>query len=185
MRAFYDWQGSGAYIQAMLIVSSLAGAADAYAKHRPTRVISLLSEEETAPILPGLDAARHLLLYVDRESCAETINRAARDRARQIIEFVKQWDGKGDLLVHCNRGVSRSTAAAFIVLCMKEPAASEAALMKRLRTAAPHADPCPLLVNYADELLGREGRMTDALDDLSPPCCSDMAAPLAMVKLAA
>ncbi len=169
----------------MLIVSSLAGAGEAFEKHRPARVISLLSEEEAAPAFRGLDPARHLLLYVDRESCAETINKAARDRAGQIIDFVGAWDGAGDLLVHCNRGVSRSTAAAFIVLCMREPNVSEAALMKRLRTAAPHADPCPLLVNYADELLGRDGRMTDALDDLSPPCCSDMAAPLAMVRLAA
>lgn len=169
----------------MLIVSSLAGATDAYAKHRPTRVISLLSEEESPPSFTGLDPSRHLLLYVDRESCAETIDKAARARSKQIIDFVNDWNGEGDLLVHCNRGVSRSTAAAFIVLCMKEPKASEAALMKRLRTAAPHADPCPLLVNYADDLLGRDGRMTDALDDLAPPCCADMAAPLAMVKLAA
>lgn len=169
---------------AMIIVSSLAGVADAYAKHRPTRVISLLSEEELAPEFPGLDRARHLSLYVARESCAETINLAARDRAEQIIAFVNEWDGAGEILIHCNRGVSRSTAAAFIVLCMKEPKASEAALMRRLRIAAPHADPCPLMVNYADEILGRDGRMTDALDDLSPPCAA-ISAPIAMVKLAA
>jgi len=185
MAAFFYRQGLGAYIGAMLIVSSLAGAADAYQRCQPRRVISLLSEEEEAPSFKGLDPANHLLLYVDRESCAETINKAARERSRQIIDFVGRWDGAGDLLVHCNRGVSRSTAAAFIILCMKEPMASEALLMNRLRAAAPHADPCPLLVHYADELLGRDGRMTDALDDLAPPCCSDMAAPLAMVRLAA
>lgn len=169
----------------MLIVSSLAGAPEAFAKQRPGMVISLLSEEEAAPDFPGLAATSHLLLYVERESCAETISRAARQRAKQIIDFVSGWNGAGDLLVHCNRGVSRSTAAAFIVLCMREPSASEAGLMKRLRTAAPHADPCPLLVSYADEILARDGRMIDAVDDLSPPCCSDMAAPLARVMIAA
>lgn len=169
----------------MLIVSSLAGAAEAYRNHRPTRVISLLSEEEAAPDFPGLDAGKRLLLYVDRESCAETITKAASARARDIIDFVRAWDGTGDILIHCNRGVSRSTAAAFIVMCMKEPATGEQALMKRLRAVAPHADPCPMLVNYADEILGRDGRMTDAIDDLPPPCCADMAAPLALVNLAA
>jgi predicted protein tyrosine phosphatase len=169
----------------MLIVSSLAGAADAYDRHKPPRVISLVSEEETPPTFKGLDPSRHLLLYVERESCAETINKAARARSKEIIDFVNDWDGGGDLLIHCNRGVSRSTAAAFIVLCMREPKADEASLMRRLRAAAPHADPCPLLVHYADDILGRDGRMTDALDDLAPPCCSDMAAPLALVKLAA
>jgi predicted protein tyrosine phosphatase len=168
----------------MLIVSSLAGAADAYARHRPARVISLLSEEEEAPDFDGLDPAGHLLLYVDRESCSDTINRAAKGRAEQIIDFVRGWDGSGDLLIHCNRGVSRSTAAAFIVMCMKERSTPESELMARLRRAAPHADPCPLLVQYADDLLAREGRMTDALDDLCPPCPA-ISAPLAVVKLAA
>jgi len=168
----------------MLIVSSLAGAAEAFRKHRPDRVISLLSEEETPPEFPGLADDRRLLLYVDRESCAETISKAASARAREIIDFARAWDGKGDILIHCNRGVSRSTAAAFIIMCMKEPATSEGVLMKRLRAVAPHADPCPLLVNYADEILGRDGRMTDAVDDLCPPSPA-ISAPLALVKVAA
>ena len=168
----------------MLIVSSLAGAAEAYRERRPARVLSLLSEEEEAPAFPGLEEDKRLLLYVDRESCAETISKAARARAREIIDFVRAWDGKGDILIHCNRGISRSTAAAFIVMCMMEPATGEQALMKRLRAVAPHADPCPMLITYADEILGRDGRMADAVDDLSPPCGADMAAPLALIALA-
>ena len=170
-------------IPAMLIVSSLAGASDAYRLKKPRCVISLLSEEEAAPRFDGLDRSNHLLLYVDQESCAETIDLAARSRAREIIDFIRRSGCGGDILIHCNRGVSRSTAAAFIILCMMEPETAEAALMKRLRAAAPHADPCPLLVNYADDLLGRDGRMTDALDDLSPPCPA-ISAPLATIGLA-
>lgn len=168
----------------MLIISSLAGAAEAYRERRPDRVISLLSEEEAPPSFPGLDPANRLNLYVDRESCAATISRAASARAREIIDFARAWDGKGDILIHCNRGVSRSTAAAFIIMCIREPQTPEHELMKRLRSVAPHADPCPLLVNYADEILGRDGRMTDALDDLCPPCPA-ISAPLALVKIAA
>lgn len=168
----------------MLFISSLAGAADAFRQHQPARVISLLSEEEAAPMFPGLAPSRHLSLYVDSESCAASISRAAHARAKEIIDFVNSWDGKGDILVHCNRGVSRSTAAAFIIMCLKEPQTPEAELMKRLRAVAPHADPCPLLVTYADELMGRDGRMADAVDDLCPPCTA-ISAPLALVKLAA
>lgn len=168
----------------MLIVSSLSGAADAFTRHRPARVVSLLSEEDTLPSFPGLAGDRHLKLYVVRESCAASIDEAARARARDLIDFVKAWDGAGDILIHCNRGVSRSTAAAFVVLCMLEPHSSEAALMKRLRAAAPHADPCPLLVTYADDILGREGRMAETVDDLSPPCAA-MPAPVVTVKVTA
>jgi predicted protein tyrosine phosphatase len=168
----------------MLIVSSLAGAADAYARLKPGRVISLLSEDEAAPVFPGLPPDRHLTLYADRESCSVSIAEAAKSRARKIIEFTQRWDGAGDILIHCNRGVARSTAAAFIILCMREPQTPEVALMRRLRCAAPHADPCPLFVTYADEILGRGGRMAEALDDLCAPC-SAMPAPLATVKVAA
>lgn len=168
----------------MLIVSSLAGAAEAYARLRPSRVLSLLSEDEDLPVFPGLTPERHLKLYVARESCALSIAEAAQSRARDIINFARTWDGKGDVLIHCNRGVSRSTAAAFIILCIREPDAPEVALMRRLRCAAPHADPCPLFISYADEILGRNGRMVEALDDLCPPCLA-MPAPLATVKVAA
>jgi predicted protein tyrosine phosphatase len=168
----------------MLIISSLAGAADAFARYKPDRVISLLSEDEALPRLTGLPPQRHLKLYVARESCAASISEAARARAKDIIEFAKGWDGAGDILIHCNRGVSRSTAAAFIILCIREPQTPEASLMKRIRAAAPHADPCPLFVTYADEILGRGGRMAEALDDLAPPCAA-MPAPVATVKIAA
>ncbi|MDZ7628081.1 MAG: hypothetical protein U5J99_06690 [Parvularculaceae bacterium] len=168
----------------MLLISSLAGAADAYARLKPGRVISLLSEDEAVPVFPGLTLSNHLKLYVARESCAATISKAARERARDIIEFARAWDGAGDILIHCNRGVSRSTAAAFIILCIREPDTPETALMRRIRAAAPHADPCPLFVAYADDILERGGRMTDALDDLCPPC-SAMPAPLASVRVAA
>ena len=168
----------------MLIVSSLANAADAYARLKPGRVISLLSEDEVVPSFPGLPDDRHLKLYVARESCAASIADAAKSRAREIIDFARMWDGEGDILIHCHRGVSRSTAAAFIILCMREPETSEVTLLRRLRCAAPHADPCPLFVSYADEILGRDGRMAEALDDLCPPCAA-MPAPLATVKVAA
>jgi predicted protein tyrosine phosphatase len=182
--AFFSWQGTLAIVFDMLIVSSLAGAKEAFERRHPARVISLLSEDEAPPTFDGLDPKRHLSLYVDTESCCATIAKAGRERARAIVDFVRDWDGGGDILVHCNRGVSRSTAAAFVILCMREPQASEAALLARLRKAAPHADPCPMIVNAADEILGRDGRMVDALDDLSPPCAA-ISAPLTLVSVAA
>lgn len=167
----------------MLIVASLADAPDAFARRRPRRVISLVSDDDAPPRFDGLDPARHLLLYVEREICGETIDAAARRRAGEIVRFLREWDGSGDILVHCSRGVSRSTAAAFIVLCMRSPDEGEAALARRLRRAAPWADPCPLLVSYADRLLGRGGRMIEAIEDLPPPA-TVISAPVATLDLA-
>lgn len=153
----------------MVIISSLAGAAQAYDRHKPARVISIVSEEDAAPSFPGLAADRHLRLYFARESCAQSISKAARERADEIIRFLKDAAPHEDILVHCSRGVSRSTAAAYIILCLGAAPGEEAALANALRRAAPFADPCPLLVSYADDILGRGGRMVEAIGDLPEP----------------
>ena len=168
----------------MLIVSSLAGARPAFEAHRPAYVISLLEGDEAPPAFSGLDGARHLKLCVAREACVETISNAAKDRAREIVSFVNAWDGRGDILIHCSRGVARSTAAAYIIMCMRGGAGGETTAAKALRRAAPYADPCPLLVAYADEILGRDGEMIDAIDALAPPSPA-IEAPVVTLSLAA
>lgn len=167
----------------MLIVASLLDAPTAYERRRPSRVISLLASDEPAPVFAGLDETAHLKLHVEPEDCVRTIDDAARRRAHEIVAFIEGWEGEGDMLIHCARGVSRSTAAAFIIQCMRSPAADEAALAAALRRAAPHADPCPLLVSYADDLLGRGGRMIEAIEDLPAPAPA-LAAPLVILPAA-
>lgn len=154
---------------AMVVVSSLASALGAYSRYKPARVISILSEEDAVPTFPDLAALNHLRLYVDRESCAASIDKAARERAEQILRFLNDGQADEEILVHCSRGVSRSTAAAYIILCRSAEPGAEAKIARMLRRAAPFADPCPLLVSYADEILGRGGRMVEAIEDLPPP----------------
>lgn len=168
----------------MLIVSSLEDACRAFAEYKPARVISLLAGDEELPCFDGLGGERHLKLCVDDESSGESISAAARRRAEAIVQFLSGWNGEGDILIHCNRGVSRSTAAAFVVMCLRAPEADERVLAGRLREAAPFADPCPLLVAYADELLGRDGRMIEAIEDLPAPRTA-ITAPTVTLPLAA
>lgn len=168
----------------MLIVSSLGGACRAFADHRPARVISLLAGEDELPCFDGIGDDRHLKLCLDDESSGEAISVTARRRAEAIVRFLGNWDGKGDILIHCDRGVSRSTAAAFVVMCMRAPDADERVLAGLLRRSAPFADPCPMLVAYADELLNRDGRMIEAIEDLPPPHTT-IAAPVVTLPLAA
>ena len=69
----------------------------------------------------------------------------------------------GHLLVHCQMGISRSTAAMLMLLSQMYPDDSEDALFARLRKIRPQAWPNSRMIGFADELLGRDGRLTAAL----------------------
>jgi len=167
----------------MLIVSSLSNAQDAYAAYAPVRVISLLSHDESAPHFNGLSPAHHLHLYFESDASSATMSTAAKRRAEEILRFIENWDDTGDILIHCNRGVSRSMAAAYIIMCAKASGKDEEALASDLRHAAPHADPCLMMISHADEILDRNGLMLDAVQDMPPPC-ADIAAPSVTLPLA-
>jgi predicted protein tyrosine phosphatase len=70
---------------------------------------------------------------------------------------------EGHLLVHCHMGVSRSTAAMLTLMAQATPAEEPDALFERLREVRPQAWPNSRMVGFADELLGRDGKLVDAL----------------------
>jgi predicted protein tyrosine phosphatase len=148
-----------------LLVCPLSQVETARALHRPSHLISLLSPTtptETWPIAEPGDACLRLAFHDIAEPRADLIAPNAAQVA-ELLAFASRWDGARPLLVHCWAGVSRSTAAAFIIACQHAPERSEQAIAEALRAAAPYATPNPLLVSLADAALGREGRMSKAV----------------------
>lgn len=80
-----------------------------------------------------------------------------------LLDFIQSWDRADPLLIHCYAGVSRSTAAAFIAACALAPNRDEFEIAGLLRRRSPTATPNARLVEIADDLLGREGRMRAAI----------------------
>ena len=80
-----------------------------------------------------------------------------------LLAFVRAWDRAAPLLIHCWAGVSRSTAAAFASACALNPGRSEAEIARAIREASPTATPNARFVAVADDILGRSGRMVDAV----------------------
>ncbi len=72
----------------------------------------------------------------------------------------------GHMLVHCHMGISRSTAAMTILLAQAHPDESEASITERVRAIRPIAWPNLRMIGFADELLGRSGRLTAAVGGL-------------------
>lgn len=89
-----------------------------------------------------------------------------KTHAEQLIDFVQKWDQTAALVIHCWMGVSRSTAGAYITQCALMPDRDEYELAKALRAASPEATPNMRLIQFGDELLGRDRRMIRAIDEI-------------------
>ncbi|WP_428425500.1 tyrosine phosphatase family protein [Pararhizobium sp.] len=69
----------------------------------------------------------------------------------------------GHFLVHCHKGVSRSTAAMLTLLATGNPQEDSESLFRRLAEIRPQAWPSSLMVRLADEQLDRGGSLIAAL----------------------
>jgi predicted protein tyrosine phosphatase len=70
------------------------------------------------------------------------------------------------LLVHCHAGVSRSTAAAILILAQHQPALPAHDVVGRVIRLRPRAWPNLRMIEFGDALLGREGEIVAAVRSL-------------------
>lgn len=157
------------YVLGMIYVSPLSGVVDAIRTVRPSHLVSLLDPETMIDTPDGIVRERHLRLCVnDIAEPNEMLVSPSAAHVADLIAFIRGWDQKRPMLVHCWAGISRSTAAAFIALCTLNENHPEDMLARLVRRRGAHAHPNRLMVRIADELLGREGRMRDAVEALGP-----------------
>ncbi len=127
-------------------------------------LINLATPVERPDTIP---AENHLFIGInDIIEPMDGLVLVADDHVSSLIDFVAHWDQTRPLVVHCYAGISRSTAAAFIALCVVRPERDERAIAQALRSASPLATPNARLVAIADRLLGRDGRMIAAIEEI-------------------
>jgi predicted protein tyrosine phosphatase len=165
----------------MILVTPLSAVENTIRTYRPSHLVTLLSPEHMIETPMGVDPARHLRLSVN--DVAEAWFAEAPPAAHHVdalIAFGREWDADAPMLVHCWAGISRSTAAAYILLCDRLGPGHEEKIARALRKIAPHAFPNPLLVSLADEALAREGRMIEAVraigrgEIVAEGCCVEL-----------
>jgi predicted protein tyrosine phosphatase len=92
---------------------------------------------------------------------------ATEDDVQGIIKLAEQLHTcKGKVLIHCEAGVSRSTAAALIIYACWFGRGREHEAMERVLAQRPIAIPNRRMVKLADSLLQLDGRLVEARDDL-------------------
>ena len=151
----------------MIIVSPLPPVPQLVRDYDVGRVIGLLAGPAEHPNLPELGEGNHLKLTMhDIAMPMEGMKMPGQDQVEALIAFIKNWDRKKPMLVHCFAGVSRSTATAFTAQCILNPQTSELELAQALRDLSPTATPNPLIIAHADALLGRNGAMIAAIEEI-------------------
>ena len=147
----------------MILVTPLSKVEETIRSHRPSHLVTLLSPEHMIETPAGFDPERHLRLALNdvSEAWASELPPQAH-HVSQLLAFGRSWDAKSPILVHCWAGISRSMAAAFILLCDRLGPGWELKIADAIRTRAPHAFPNPLLVSLGDTALDRGGRMVAA-----------------------
>jgi predicted protein tyrosine phosphatase len=127
-------------------------------------LVTLLNRGTPVTRPPAIRPERHLFIAMsDIVDPTDGHILPGENHVSDLLAFVTDWDRAEPLLIHCYAGVSRSTAAAFIAACALAPTRSEAEIALAIRAASPTATPNVRLIAVADKLLGRSGRMIDAV----------------------
>jgi predicted protein tyrosine phosphatase len=148
----------------MIVVTPLQHLDATIARHQPSHVLTLLSpgHEESTRREPPFE--RHLQLFFhDITEARAGLIAPDRESVGAVLDFAQSWTGPRPLLVHCWAGISRSSAAAFVIACARNPG-HERDIADALRRRAPFATPNRLIVALADDLLQRSGRMIEAVE---------------------
>jgi len=151
----------------MIYVCSLSAVDKTIREKAPSHLISLLDPHSMIETPEGIESDRHLKLGMNDVATPDPgFSAPAEQHIRDLIQFARNWDTVSPMLIHCWAGISRSTAAALIVMSARNASNSEHDLAQLLRDRAPHAHPNRLMIDIADRLMEREGRLIDAVEKM-------------------
>lgn len=151
----------------MIHVCPLSGLNGIITTHRCSHVITLINGDSMIDTPATVLRNNHLRLAMnDINETREGMIAPSEEHVEALIAFARRWERKAPMAIHCWAGISRSTAAAYVSLCVLNPRADERAIAARLRAASPTATPNRRIVALADHMLGREGRMSAAIGEI-------------------
>lgn len=155
-----------------LVICGVDDVPDMLVQFVPTHIISITDPDAEPLDFPAEMEVLRLAFY-DLHTLTGMIAKTltARDRgdypcvdhAEAALDFGRSLPDGARVLIHCHAGVSRSTAAGFLLVAARMPGNEQAAfdLIKAIR---PVAQPNRLLVLHGDRLLGAEKRMIRCVD---------------------
>ena len=130
-----------------------------------SHVVSLINRDAMPETPPSIDGDNHLKLAMnDIDGPMLGLKQPSAWHVERLIEFLENWERNAPLVIHCWAGISRSTAAAMIAFCHLNPSICEDEIVAMVRRRSPTATPNRMLIRTADKLMGRSGRLTEAVE---------------------
>lgn len=124
-----------------------------------THVLSLLDPGKKPFLHPNTDRRNWLLLHFEDNLDENEPNSPTREHVAQILEWGSRLPSDAVVLVHCEAGVSRSTAAALALLVQHHGIDKIDECAQLLVEVRPVACPNPIISKFADERLGCDGKL--------------------------
>src|SRR5271169_984345 len=124
----------------MIHVCSLAALPDTVKATGASHILTVMARVDQVLRPESVLEANHLRVQVD--DITEDIDGfvAPNDmHIQQVLTFVRDWDRRAPLVIHCYAGISRSTASAFASVCALNPNRDEESIAQALRHASPTA----------------------------------------------
>jgi predicted protein tyrosine phosphatase len=149
----------------MIHVCSLARLHPTVESTGARHVVTLMRDVHLVTRPKSIALDNHLVLAMDDISMPlEGYSAPADEHVEELVRFLRGWDRQAPLVMHCYAGISRSTAAAYAAVCALNPHRDETSIAGKLRQASPSASPNIRIVEIADRLLDRRGRMIRAIE---------------------
>ena len=127
-----------------------------------TYLVSIGDGED--PLPEGYENAQRKVRWMIAD--VVTAEGATEEDVRGIIQLAEQLRSQtGTLLIHCEAGISRSTATALIIYACWLGRGREDEAMERVVAQRPYAMPNRRMVAIADNLLQLDGRLLQARDN--------------------
>ena len=131
-----------------------------------SHVLSIIdTHEPVPPALGQFSGIDHELIRFDDVVAEYPGFEACTPRhIEQLLAFGERAHARvgSHILVHCHAGISRSQAAAAILMCQHAPGREEEAFL-RLLELRKHGWPNTRMIEFADELLKRNGALMNGL----------------------
>jgi predicted protein tyrosine phosphatase len=130
-----------------------------------THVLSITAPEDFEPPAFAAFGPHRRLALRFHDIIEPTRDRLApsRDDVVQLLAFGRELRAGDRLLVHCHAGVSRSTAAATLILAQAYPDWPASDVLEAVVELRPRAWPNLRMLELGDELLGRGGEIVAAV----------------------